>query len=145
MLRLEISEDLNIDQVGSFSYLGSIISKDGESSEDVKSRIAFHSSIFFRRIGRKVIQTKIRALKATVMIVVKYVSEAWVLRKADEDLLDVCQRNCQWIVLGTRLTDRISNSRLYEKCGSVPLSKAIMKESLRWLGQVLRMKDDSLP
>ena len=30
----------NIDQVGSFTYLGSIISKDNESSEDVKSRIA---------------------------------------------------------------------------------------------------------
>jgi hypothetical protein len=29
-----------IDQVKSFSYLGSIISKDGGSSEDIKSRIA---------------------------------------------------------------------------------------------------------
>ena len=46
-LRLGISEDEKvtlgnekIDQVGSFTYLGSIISKDGGSSEDVKSRIA---------------------------------------------------------------------------------------------------------
>ena len=46
-LRLWISEDEKvtlgdekIDQVGSFIYLGSIISKDGGSSEDVKSRIA---------------------------------------------------------------------------------------------------------
>ena len=30
----------NIDQVGSFTYLGSIISKAGGSSVDVKSRIA---------------------------------------------------------------------------------------------------------
>ena len=29
-----------IDQVGSFTYLGSIISKEGGSSEDVKSRMA---------------------------------------------------------------------------------------------------------
>ena len=29
-----------IDQVGSFTYLGSIVSNDGGSSEDVKSRIA---------------------------------------------------------------------------------------------------------
>ena len=42
-LRLGISEDelatlgnKKIDQVGSFSYLGSIISKDDGSSEDVK-------------------------------------------------------------------------------------------------------------
>ena len=79
------------------------------------------------------------------MTVVKYGSEAWALRKADENLLDVFQRNCLRIVLGTRLTDRISNSRLYEKCGSIPLSGAIMKERLRWLGHVLRMKDDRLP
>ena len=52
---------------------------------------------------------------------------------------------CLRIVLGTRLTGRISNSRLYEKCGSIPLSRAIMKERLRWLGHVLRMKDDRLP
>ena len=63
----------------------------------------------------------------------------------EEDLLDVFQRNCLWIVLGTKLTDRISNSKLYEKCGSIPLSRAIMKERLRWLGHVLRMKDDRLP
>ena len=46
-LRLGISEDEKvtlgnekIDQVCSFSYLGSIISKDSGGSEDVKSRIA---------------------------------------------------------------------------------------------------------
>ena len=67
------------------------------------------------------------------------------LRKTDENLLDVFQQNCLGIVLGTRLTDRISNNRLYEKYGSIPLSRSIMKERLRWLGHVVRMKDDRLP
>ena len=49
------------------------------------------------------------------MTVVNYGSEVWVLRKADGNLLDVFQRNCLWIVMGTRLTDHISNSRLYKK------------------------------
>ena len=51
-LRL-ISEDENvtmgyekIDQVGSFTYLGNIISKDGRSSEDVRSRIAKAQGVF---------------------------------------------------------------------------------------------------
>ena len=79
------------------------------------------------------------------MKLVKYVSEAWALRKADEYLLDVFQRNWLRIVLCTWLTDRISNSRLYEKGGSIPLTRAIMKERLRWLGHVLRMKDERLP
>ena len=49
------------------------------------------------------------------------------------------------IVLGTRLTNCISNSRFYEKCGSIPLCRAILKERLRPLGHVLWMKDDRLP
>jgi hypothetical protein len=52
-LRLGIDEDEkvtlgneNIDQVSSFTYLGSIFSKDGGSSEDVKSRIAKAQGVF---------------------------------------------------------------------------------------------------
>ena len=78
------------------------------------------------------------------MTVVKYGSGTWTLRKANEDFLDVFQRNCLTIVQGTWLTGRISNNRQYEKCGSIPLSRAIMKERLRWLGHVVRMKDDRL-
>ena len=78
------------------------------------------------------------------MTVVKYCCEAWALRNVDDDLLDVFQRNGLRIVLGTRLTNRLSNNRPYEKCVSILLSRAIMKERLRWLGHVLRMKDDRL-
>ena len=53
-LRLGISEDeqvtlgiKKIDQVGSFSYLSSIISNDGGNSEDVRSRIAKAQGVFF--------------------------------------------------------------------------------------------------
>jgi hypothetical protein len=52
-LRLGISEDEKvklghekIDQVDSFTYLGSIISKDGWSSENVKSRTAKAQGVF---------------------------------------------------------------------------------------------------
>ena len=110
-LRLGISEDEKeklgnekIDQVGSFAYLGSIISKDGESSEDVKNRMAKAQGIFsqLKKVwkNRKIIlQTKIRILYGTVISVVKCGSEAWALPKVDENLLDVFQRNCLRIVL----------------------------------------------
>ena len=52
-LRLGISEDervtlgnKQIDQMDSFTYLGSTISKDGGSSEDVKSRMAKALGVF---------------------------------------------------------------------------------------------------
>ena len=86
----------------------------------LKSRIAKAQGIFsqLKKIckNRKIsLQTNIRMLEATVMTVVKYGSEAWALRKVDENLLDVFHRNCLRIVLGIQLTDRISNSRFYKK------------------------------
>jgi len=101
LLRLRIRDDEKvmlgnekIDQVGSFTYLGSIISKDGGSSEDVKSRIAKAQGVFsqLKKVWKNVkisLQTKIGTLEGTVMTVVKYGSEACVLQKVDEDLLDV--------------------------------------------------------
>ena len=75
-----------IDQVSSFTYLGSIISKEGGSSEDVENRIA-KARVFLNNQkknwkNRKIsLQTKIRIKEATVMTVVKYGSEAWALKK----------------------------------------------------------------
>ena len=40
----------------------------------------------------------IRILEGTVMIVVKYDSEAWALQKAEDDLLDVFPINCLQIL-----------------------------------------------
>jgi hypothetical protein len=51
--------------------------------------------------------------------------------KNDDDLLDVSPKKLPTDCSGTRLTDRISNSRLYKKCGLIPLSRAIMREGLR--------------
>jgi len=66
------------DQVGSFTYLGSIISKDGGRSEDVKSRIVKTQGVFsqLKKVWKISLQTKTRILKATVMTEVKYGSEA---------------------------------------------------------------------
>ena len=70
-LKLGIREDKKvmlgnekIDQVSSFTYLGSIISKEGGSSEHVKSRIAKAQGVFsqlkkkFGRIGKQVCESR---------------------------------------------------------------------------------------
>ena len=65
-------------------------------------------------------------------------------KTTEEDLQDGFQRNCLQIILSTRLNDHISNFRLYEKSGSIPLPMATMRGPLRYLRHVLRMKDDRL-
>jgi len=49
------------------------------------------------------------------------------------------------MVSATRQDELISKSRLNENCGSIPLSRAIMRERLRWLGHILWMNDNRLP
>jgi len=66
---------------------------------------------------------------------IKYGFQAWAIRKMEKDLLDVFHRNCQRIALGTRLTDRILSSTLYEKWDSIRLSMTTMRKKMRWLGQ----------
>jgi hypothetical protein len=74
-------------------------------------RIANAQSVFshLKKVWKNMkinMRTKIRILEITVMAVgseatvVKYGSETSALRKTEEDLLDVFQRNCLWIVLG---------------------------------------------
>ena len=71
----------------------------------------------------KSLRTKIRMLESLVITVGQVCSEAWVLRKTEENLLKFWQKYYLWTVLDTRLTDQISNRSLYKKCGLIPLSK----------------------
>jgi len=43
------------------------------------------------------------------------------------------------------MTDHISNCKLYGKYDSMPISRAIIRERLRWLEHALWMKDGRLP
>jgi len=79
------------------------------------------------------------------MTVAKYGFENWVRQRTEEDLLDVLQINRLRIALCTQLTDCISNSRLCRKLSPVRLSRAITQERMKWLGNILWMKDGRLP
>ena len=105
--------------------------------------------VFFSQLkkvwkNRKInLQNKIRILKAIVMTAVKYGSEAWALRKADEDLLYVFKRNCSLIVLGTRLTGRgfLLISNLIVASFSLLFSSWLLLNSV-WR---LEIKTDKIP
>ena len=66
------------------------------------------------------------------MTVVKYGSEALLLRKKGERHPRFFPEKRQTDFMDTRLIERISNSRLYEISGLFLLYKVIMREKLRW-------------
>src|SRR3989442_5105821 len=86
-----------IEQVKSFKYLGSVITKDGRSHSDVKVRIAIAKDAFNKRkelLTKGLSRTlKKRMVKVLVWPVVLYGCETWTLLQ-DEinrlETLDVC-------------------------------------------------------
>ena len=72
-----------IEQVKSFKYLGSIVTEDGRSDVDVKSRIAMAKDAFNQRkdlLTRGLSRTlKTRMVKVLVWPVVLYGCETWTL------------------------------------------------------------------
>src|SRR5688572_10979245 len=78
-----------VEQVESFKYLGVIISEDGRSLNDVKTRIALAKDTFNKRKElltkglSRALKTKL--VKVLVWPVVLYGCETWTLRRAEID------------------------------------------------------------
>ena len=86
------------EQVESFKYLEAIISEDGRSLNDVKTRIALAKDAFNKRnelLTKGLSRTlKTRLVKVLVWPVVLYGCETWTLRRAGIDKLEVLE---MWI------------------------------------------------
>ena len=86
--------------VGKTKYLGTIISRNGKSSEDIKRRIDIASattnqlnkSIY--RANNIKLNTKINLHKSLVNSILLYNAECWQISKADEVRLKSFQKRC---------------------------------------------------
>ena len=86
--------------VGTTKYLGTIISRNGKSSEDIKRRIDIASATtnqlnkcIYRAKNIK-LKTKINLHKSLVHSILLYNAECWQICKADEVRLKSSQKRC---------------------------------------------------
>ena len=103
---IQIAEQ-NIEDVESFTYLGSIISKTGGTEEDIKSRM--------ERLGMSLppwSQTKLTIFNSNVKSVLMYGWVTWKHTKALDSKLQVCVNTCLRQILRIRLPDIISTEEL---------------------------------
>ena len=96
--QIKIGEQV-VKEVENFRYLGSVVSKDGSASDDIKVRIgkasgAFASMTKVWRCRSLSLKTKIRIYEATVLSVVLYGSETWQMKVADSAKLDSFHQSC---------------------------------------------------
>ena len=80
--------------------------------------------------------------EAQVTSVIMYNCNSWAPTKASMYELDVCQRkHLRQIIKMQWLTGKISNTALYKRCKTTPLSKRVEESRWKMLGHVLRSDD----
>ena len=145
-----------IEMVEQFTYLGSVISKDGDIMEDVKCRIAKASKAFGCLRGPIFnnpilsIPTKRAVYRATVLSVLMYGAETWNLKAEHVRRLATFHNRCVRTILGVtryqQWEQRLTSKALANRFGMVwSIPDIIMDRRLQWLGHLGRMEDERLP
>lgn len=136
--------------VDKFKYLGSIFHETSNLDCELNRRIQLAAAAFralekpfFRQ---RCIPLRTRSLVYTIMVasVLLYGCEAWAITLEQLHRMEVFHRCRLRMMLGIRLSNRVSNSALYRRCYSSPLQDMIDRRQLRWLGHLCRMPDDRL-
>lgn len=142
----------NIEVVNAFPYLGSIMTREANETEEVKRRILAGNRTYYalRSLVRSNLltrTTKKHIYKTLIRPVVTYGSEAWTLNKAAAERIDRFERKVlRRMYGGIREEDgrwRIRKNReLYSIYKDLRLSDNIRMNRLRWYGHINRMSDD---
>ncbi|BHF81512.1 hypothetical protein SprV_0802464300 [Sparganum proliferum] len=134
-----------LEEVDSFKYLGAMLLPNGQSKDDIVSRIDAARWVFSslrKCLGNRrdlSIATKIRVYRASVRSVLLYGCECWALRVEDERKLEVFDHHCLRIILRVKFTDFVSNETVRARCDNIArITQAIQERRLRWFGHVLR-------
>uniref|UniRef100_A0A670KEC7 Reverse transcriptase domain-containing protein n=1 Tax=Podarcis muralis TaxID=64176 RepID=A0A670KEC7_PODMU len=140
-------EGEEMEAVRDFTFLGSMITADGNSSHKIKRRLL---------LGRKAmanldsilksrditLPTKVRIVKAMVFPVVMYGSESWTIKKADRQRIDAFELWCWRRLLRVPWTARRSNTSILKEISpEYSLEGQIVKLRLQYFGHLMRRED----
>src|SRR5277367_1279237 len=136
-------EGQRIQQVKRFKYLGSLITEDGRSIEDVKARIGMAKVAFGNRkelLSRRMRKTvKKQMIKTLIWPVALYGCETWTLRKEEIDRLEAFEMWLWRRMERVSWVDKITNVRMLEEIDEKrSLIESIVKRKKNWAGHVLR-------
>ena len=90
-------------------------------------------------------ETKLRIHNITAKAALKFGSEAWVLKKREEQRLEATQTKFLRHLLGITKLDKEKNQRIREKTGAKKRVKEIKQYQKKWLQHVQRMDRNRLP
>ena len=100
---------------------------------------------FWLRRGKVSEQRRIRLYNALVLPVLLYNCGAWGLTAAQAESLNAFHRKQLRRLIGIVYPARISNTELYERCNTEPLSDIVDRRRWQLTGHILRMDRDAPP
>ena len=90
-------------------------------------------------------ETKLRINNITAKAALKFGSEAWVLKKIEEQRLEAAQMKFLRHLLGITKLDKEKNQCIRQKTGVQNIVKEIKQHQKKWLQHEQRMDTDRLP
>ena len=145
-----MAEGVKLEQVESFPYLGSRISKDGDCEKEVKARMAIGMTVMVKLTKmwkNKAISnsTKLRLLRALVWPTATYGCESWTLRKTEERRIEAFENKCIRKMLRIPWTKLMTTTEVYKLAGTKhELLGHIKSRKLRYFGHVMRKPGDTI-
>lgn len=142
-------QESELEEVDTFTYLGSVINKQGGADEDIKMRIGKARAVFMslkniwksKQISQK---TKVRLFNSNVKSVLLYGSETWRLNKTNTSRIQKFINSCLRRIYQVRWQDKISNHDLWHRANQTPAEWEIKKRKWRWIGHTLRKPPTSI-
>ncbi|PNF27819.1 hypothetical protein B7P43_G09203 [Cryptotermes secundus] len=141
-----------IEHVESLKYLGSIVSQDGGTDQDINQRIRKGDTAFIQLYQVWKNKNFLNKIKLLIFITnVKsdliYARETWEILKTSMNILQKFVNRCLRRVLNIRWPDTISdrgwrklhNEELHNMCSSPSIIRMIKSRRIRWVGHVTQM------
>lgn len=138
----------DLERVSRFCYLGDTINSSGGSELAVTRRtrlgwMKFNELALVLCGKRLPLKLKGKIYTTCVRAVMVYGSEAWTVRSVEEGLLRRTERAMIRKMCGVQLVDRKNTKELMERIGlKDTIVEVVRRSGLRWLGHVLRKRDD---
>ena len=132
-----------LEEVESFTYLGSIFNQQGGTDADVKARIGKARAAFIQLkniwSSKQIsLTTKIRLFNSNVKSVLLYGAETWRTTKSTVKRVQTFINSCLRRILQIRWPDTISNNNLWQRTSQLPVEDEIKKRRWGWIGHTLR-------
>lgn len=136
-------------EVDDFTYLGSIVDKQGGTDADIrvrigKARAAFNQLKSVWKATDLTLKNKVRIFNTMVKPILLYGAETWrttvSMMKKIQTFINTCLRR----ILKIRWPNTISNQDLWDRTNQQPVEEAILQRRWRWIGHTLRKPASSI-